>query len=76
MDLCFNILKINILPLITEVRHTGSTFVIPSIFFVIPSGAEGSVNFFYRFLHSLRSVEMKEKIPFGLNDRKNPVLSK
>ena len=27
-------------------------------FFVIPSGAEGSVNSFYRFLHSLCSVEM------------------
>ena len=56
--------------------HDRYTFVIPSILFVIPSGAEGSVNFFYRFLHSLRSVEMTEKIPSGLKDRKNPVRSK
>ena len=48
--------------------HPGCPFVIPSILFVIPSGAEGSVNSFYRFLHSLCSVEMTEKVPFGRND--------
>ena len=42
--------------------------VIPGVLFVIPSGAEGSVNSFYRFLHSLCSVEMTEKVPFGRND--------
>ena len=48
--------------------HPGCPFVIPSILFVIPSVAEGSVNSFYRFLHSLCSVEMTEKVPFGRND--------
>ncbi len=32
------------------------------------ASAEGSVNSFYRFLHSLCSVEMTEKVPFGRND--------
>ena len=48
----------------------------PEHFFVIPSGAEGSVNSFYRFLHSLCSVEMTGKVLFGRNDREGPVRSK
>ena len=47
-----------------------------SIFFVIPSGAEGSVYSFYRFLHSLCSVEMTEKVLSGRNDREGSVRSK
>ena len=52
------ILKINILSFMTGIPVIPGVLFHPGCPFVIPSRAEGSVNSFYRFLHSLCSVEM------------------